>query len=88
MSEYDVRVEHREQGVEGTFARGGEEGVDHFSLIGEIGVLNPRSSPHPAACAARELPCRSLRALHDRSNLVEGHGEDVVQHEREALGGI
>src|SRR6266566_4072620 len=70
-----------------TAARGSEEGVDHFSASGEIGVGNHGRSLHPAAGAARELPCRGLRAPHDGSDLVEGHGEEVVQHEREALSG-
>src|SRR5260221_6960400 len=41
-SEHDVRVEHRQQRVEGTFARGGEESINYFSLVGEIGVGDPR----------------------------------------------
>ena len=44
-------------------------------------------SLHPAACAAGELPCRGRGAPHDGRDLVEGHGEHVVQHEREPLGG-
>jgi len=53
----------------------------------EVGVGNPGRSLHPAACAARELPRGGRGALHDRCHLVEGHGEHVVQHEREPLGG-
>lgn len=40
------------------------------------------------ASAAGKLPCRGRGAPHDESNLVEGHSEEVVQHERQALGGI
>jgi hypothetical protein len=87
-AEQDVWVEHREKRVEVTGARGSEEGVDKFALAGEIGVGHRRRSPHPAACAARELPCRGRGAAHDGSDLVEGNGERIVQHEREALGGI
>ena len=39
-SEHDVRVEHSEQCVEGTLARGGKEGIHHFSLGGEIDILH------------------------------------------------
>ncbi len=42
---------------------------------------------HPAAGAAGELPRGVGRAPHDGSDLVEGHGEHVVQHEGEPLGG-
>jgi len=61
--------------------------VDNFSLAGEIGVGNRGRSPHPTACAARELPCRGRGAPHDGSDLVERHGEHVVQHDREPLDG-
>jgi hypothetical protein len=37
-SEHDFRVEHRDERVEVAAARGSEEGVDDFSLAGEIGV--------------------------------------------------
>ena len=35
-----------------------------------------------------ELPGRGRAALHDRRDVVERHGEHVVQHEREPLGGL
>jgi hypothetical protein len=49
-SEHDVWVEHREKRVEVTAARGSKEGVDNFSLAGDI-VGNRDGSLHPAACA-------------------------------------
>src|SRR5919199_1136638 len=42
----------------------------------------PRTSLDAPAGAARELPCCGRRAAHDGSDLVEGHGEHVVHHER------
>jgi hypothetical protein len=87
-SEYDVWVEQGEERVEVTTARGSEEGLDYFSLAGEICVGDRGRSLHPAACAACELPCCGRGAPYDGSNLVEGHGEQVVQHECEALGGL
>ena len=42
---------------------------------------------HPAAGAAGKLPRGVGRAPDDGSDLVEGHGEHVVQHEGEPLGG-
>ena len=86
-SEDDVRVEHREKRIEVTAPRGGEEGVDDFSLTGEIAVGHRGRSLHSAAGAARELPCRGRGASHDRSDLVERQVEQVVQHERDPLGG-
>src|SRR2546429_9270264 len=74
-SQHDVWIEHCQQRVEVTAARGSEEGVDHFSLASEIGVGNRGRSLYTAACAARELPGSGLRAPHDGSDLVEGHGE-------------
>ena len=84
-AEYDVGVEHRNQRVEVSAPRGGEEGVDELSLADRIEVRY-RGTLHPAACATGELPCRGGRALHQRSDLVERDREHVVQHEREPLG--
>ena len=44
-----------------------------------------RLGAHAPACPAGELARRLRGALDDRRDLVEGHGEDVVQHEREPL---
>src|SRR5207302_1422741 len=59
-----------------------------ISYAREIDILNVRRALHAAACAARKLPCCGWGALHDFRNLVEGDAEEIVQHEREALGGI
>jgi hypothetical protein len=64
---HDVRVEHREQRVEITVARGSEEGVDDLWLVGEVGVGSSAPSPHPAARTARELPYRDLRVRPSRA---------------------
>ena len=37
--------------------------------------------------AARKLLCRSRRPSHDGPDLVERHREQIVQDERQALGG-
>src|SRR6266567_70976 len=87
-SKHRIWVEHRKKGVEVTTARGSEEGVDYFSLACEIDVGICGRSLHPPTCAARKLPCRGRGAPHDGCNLVERYGEEVVQHERETLGGI
>ena len=54
------------------------------------GGPGPRRAPapplHPAAGAAGELPRGGRRAPDDGRDLVERHGEHVVQHEREPLG--
>src|SRR5829696_470094 len=86
-SEHDVRVEHRDERFKVPVSCGSEEGVYDFSLAGEIGVRNIGRSLHAAACAARELPCCGRRAPHDESDLLKGHSEHVVQHERKPLGG-
>ena len=85
-SDHDVWIENREKRVQVTAARRCEEGVYDLSLRGGIGVGDAGCSLHPAASAARELSRRGWGAFHDRSDLVEGHGEHVMQHEREPLG--
>ena len=86
-SEHDVWVEDRDQGPEVALAGGGEEGVDDLSLAAEVGVREWGRSLDPAAGAARELPGRGRGALDDRRDLIEGHGEHVMEDEREPLGG-
>ena len=66
---------------------GGEERAHNFPLPVEVGVGNDRRARNPAAGTACELPCSGPRAPHNGSDLVEGYGEHVVQHERESLGG-
>ena len=83
----DIGVEDRDQSVEVPVARGREEGVDDLSLSVQVGVGDGVLSPHAAAGAARQLARRLGGAVDDRRDLVEGHGEDVVEHEREPLGG-
>jgi hypothetical protein len=61
-SEHDVWVEDREKRIEVAAARGGEKSVDNSSLAGEIRVGSRGRFLHPAACPARELPCRSRGA--------------------------
>jgi hypothetical protein len=74
--------------VKVTTARGGEDGFDNFLALDEIGVGSCNGPPHPAHCSVRELCRRGRRALpHELSDLVEGHVEHVMQHERQPLGG-
>src|SRR6266566_4415881 len=87
-SKHSIWVEHRKKGVEVTTARGSKEGVYHFSLAGQIDVGISGRSLHLATCATGELSCRGRGASHNGSDLVERYGEEVVQHERETLGGI
>jgi len=62
--------------------------IHYGTLPGKVGILCRFSSAHPASCPACELAGGSLRAFNHPCNFVEGHGEDVVQDEGNALGGI
>lgn len=79
--EHDIRVEHREERVEMPVAGGGEERVDDLSLTDQIGIRNRGGPLDAAPSAACELSRRGSRAPHDGGDLVEGHVEDVVEHE-------
>ena len=85
-AQHDLGVEHGHERVEVTAAGGGEEGVDHLALAGQVGVGRGRGALHPAPGPAGELAGRVRGAADDRGDLVEGHGEHVVQHEGEPLG--
>ena len=86
-SENHIRVENRDQSLEVPVARRREERLDDLSLSIRVGVGHGVLRPHAATGAARELTGRLGGAIDDRRDLVEGHGEDVVEHEREPLGG-
>ena len=79
-------VEDRDEPLEVTVARGRDEGVDDASLSFHVGVGSGVSRLNAAACAARELASRIRGALDDGRDLLEGHAEDVVQHEGDAFG--
>ena len=85
-AEDHVGVEQREQRVEVAAARRRQERVDDLALARAVRVGRRHGTADAPPRAARELPRGGRRAAHDRRDLVEGHGEHVVQHEREPLG--
>ena len=85
-AQHDVRVEDGEEAFEVTGTRRRQEGVDDDPLAIEIDVGDGRALDASAG-TARELPRRRRRSADDRCDLVERHGEDVVQHEGDTLGG-
>jgi len=87
QAEHHLWVEYREQRIEVTASRRSKKSSDHCALGGRIGVLRHCSSSHQAARVVRDLPGRWDFPVQNGSNLLEGHGEDVVQHEGKALGG-
>jgi hypothetical protein len=82
----DLGVEHLQEGTEVAVARSGEERIDDAALLREV-TVRLRRAAHAPAGAARQLLGGRLGAVEDRRDLGEGHAEDVVQHERESLGG-
>lgn len=84
--EDDLGVEHAQQRLEVAFVGRGEEG-DDVRLSGDVRV-GLRSAAHLPARPASELPRGLGRAVHDWGDLGERYAEHVVQHERQALGGI
>ena len=67
--------------------RGGQEGVDHLALALQVDVGDGRFALNAPAGTAGQLTRRLGGAFHDGGDLVEGHGEDVVQDEGQPLGG-
>jgi hypothetical protein len=66
--------------------RGSEERLYDLTLGVQIAVRDGALSLYAPACPARQLARRLRGAVDDRRDRVEGHGEDVVQHECEPLG--
>src|SRR6266516_4729263 len=63
------------------------KGAGDLPLPGEVGAGTRGCALDPAAGPAGELLGGGRGALHDGSDLIEGHGEQVVQHERDPFGG-
>ena len=85
--EHGARIEQREQGAEIPAPGGSQEGGDHFPLPGPRGIRCRGRSLHSAPSPAGELPRRHRGTVNDGADLAERHTEDVVQDEREPLGG-
>ena len=82
-----VRIEHGEEALEVACARRPQKRLHHFALTSPAGVRWRWRAAHAPARAARELLCRGRRPSHDGTDLVERHGEQIVQDERKAFGG-
>jgi hypothetical protein len=85
-AEDDVGVEHVEQRLEISGARGRQEGVHDLSLPREIHFGLRRCPLHPSPRPARQLAGSRGRTSDDLGDLVEGHAERVAQDEGEPLG--
>src|SRR5262250_1565135 len=85
-SEDYIRVEDSDEPVEVTVPRSRDKGIDNASLNFHVGIRSGGARLNPATRAAAQLACRIGGALHDGCDLLEGHVEDVVQHERDAFG--
>jgi ABC transporter DrrB family efflux protein len=83
--EHDVRIEHGQEPIEVAVTVSREKRVGNLALRLEVRVRNGSLCAHAPARPAGELTSRLRGAIDDRRDLVEGHGEDVVQDEREPL---
>ena len=88
LAQNDIRIEHRDESIEITAARGREEGIDHLALTrqvgigsGDLGALDPAPGP------AGELSRRLGRPIDHRRDLVERQLEHVMEDEGEPFGG-
>jgi hypothetical protein len=84
-AEDDIGVEHRHKLSEVAVTRSQQKRVDDLPLRLDVGVGNGSLGADAPARAAGELAGRLGGALDNRRDLIEGHAEDVVQHEREPL---
>ena len=82
----DIGVEQREERVEPPLTRGREERADDAPLDGAVGVGIGAAGLDPAAGAARELASGGGRSVDDGRDLLERHGKDVVEYERDPFG--
>jgi hypothetical protein len=87
VTEHDLGVEHGHERVEVAVPQRGQERVDDPPLAGQVDLPGRSHALDPTAGPAGQLPGRDGGAFQDGSDVVEGHGEDVVQDEGEAFGG-
>src|SRR5262249_5463366 len=86
-SEDHLRVEDSDETVKVTITRSREKSVDNASLDLHVGVRSGVARLNAAACAAGKLASCLGGALDDGRDLLEGHAEDVVEHERDPFRG-
>src|SRR5262245_5181057 len=84
-SEDHLWVEDSDEPAEVTVTRSCSKRIDNSSFNVHVGIRSGLPLPNTAACAAGQLASRIRGALDDRRDLLEGHVEDVVQHERDAF---
>jgi hypothetical protein len=83
---YDIGGQYGEQGVEVAVTGGGEERLDDTTPLGELGGGHTGDAAHPMPRPAGQLLRCGRGAVENGRDLVEGHGEQVVQHEGDPLG--
>jgi hypothetical protein len=82
---HDVGRQYGEQGAEVAAAGGGEEGFDDAPLLAP--GRGRRDAPYPVPRPAGELLGGDRRTVENQRDLVEGHGEQVVEYEGDPLRG-
>jgi hypothetical protein len=82
-----VGRQHRQQSVDIAGPRCCEERLDHRPLADQIPFRDNGFAAHPPSRPAGQFLSRHRRTLDDRGDLVERHREQIVQHERDPLGG-
>src|SRR5262249_14167935 len=83
--EYHLRIEDRYQPVEVAVTCSRDKSFDYASRSFHLGVRS-LARLNAAARAASQLASRIWGALDDGCDLLEGHAEDIVQHERDPFG--
>jgi hypothetical protein len=82
----DVGIQHRQQRGEFTAPGRGQERLDQAGLA-ERSPIAGRILPLDAAAGPAGQLASGLRGTaHDRGDVGEGHGEHVVEHERDTFG--
>jgi hypothetical protein len=85
---HDVGGEEAEQSVDVAARCRPAERLDDGTVCRQVGRdARVGRAAHTGPGAARELLRGDRRPAHDRRDLVERHGEQVVQHEGHPLGG-
>jgi hypothetical protein len=83
--QHHIGIEQVEKAIEVPAARSGQEGLHDLLLASPGGGLSLFAPLHPTSRSARQLSRCGGGAVQNRSDVVEGHGKEVMEHECHAL---
>src|SRR5215472_11242294 len=87
-AQHNFWVQQLDESLEVRVAGGGEKRINDHALPGEVAVVCRLDRLDFSARPARDHHGRGRRTLEDLGDVIERHGEHVMEYEREPFGGL